>query len=144
MKRIIINLVLISICILTITGCHNFNKTKLVENVEYFVRGEFKGNYLDISKRGYYVDSLNQDDAPYYYIICSGKKISGGYALKIKEVSKNNNQTEIIVEEIAPSKSEIVTMAITYPTIIVEFPKYQDNIVIKNTKGELFSKLKDY
>ena len=144
MKRIIINLVLISVCILTITGCYNSNKTKLVENVDYFVRGEFKGNYLDISKRGYYVDSFNQDDAPYYYIICSGKKISGGYALKIKEVSKNNNQTEIIVEEIAPSKSEIVTMAITYPTIIVEFPEYQNNIVIKNTKGELFSKLKDY
>lgn len=144
MKKIIINLVLISVCILTITGCYNSNKTKLVENVDYFVRGKFKGNYLDISKRGYYVDSLNQDDAPYYYIICSGKKNSGGYTLKIKEVSKNNNQTEIIVEEIAPSKSEIVTMAITYPTIIVEFPEYQNNIVIKNTKGELFSKLKDY
>ena len=68
----------------------------------------------------------------------------GGYGLKIKEVNKNDNKTEIIVEEIVPGKDDVVTMAFTYPTIVVEFPKYQEDIVIKNTDGVEFEKLKDY
>ena len=32
-------------------------------------------------------------------------------------------------------------MAFTYPTVMIEFPEYQDNIVIKNTKGEEFKYL---
>ena len=73
-----------------------------------------------------------------------GEKNSGGYSLKIKEVNKIDDKTEIIVEEIAPGKDETVTMALTTPTIVVEFPTYQKNIIIKNTEDEEFSELKDY
>ena len=120
------------------------NKVKLVENTDYFVKGEFTGKYLDVTKRGYYIDSLKQPDSPYFYTICMGEKNTGGYSMKIKEVNKIDAKTEVIVEEIAPDKNAIVTMAFTYPTIILEFPKYQENIVIKNTKGEKFVQLKDY
>ena len=50
-------------------------------------------------------------------------------------------KTEIIVEEITPDKGDMVTMAITNPTIIVEFSRYQENIIIKNTEGQIFEKL---
>ena len=116
----------------------------LVENTDYFIKGEFKGQYLDITKRGYYIDSLNEVNAPYYYIICMGEKPTGGYSLEISEVKKINGKVEIIVKEISPSADATVTQALTYPTIIVEFPKQQENIVIKSTDGVEFPLLKDY
>ena len=144
MKKKYFKMLLVILCLFAFTGCNNSNKTKLVENTDYFIKGEFNGQYLDITKRGYYIDTLNQPNAPYLYIICMGEKSTGGYSLKVKEVNKVDDKTEIIVEEIVPDKDAIVTMAHTSPIIIVEFPKYQENIVIKNTKGEEFTELKDY
>ena len=144
MKKKYFLMPLVILCLFIFTGCNNSNKTKLVENKDYFIRGEFTGQYLDITQRGYYIDTLNQPNAPYLYIICMGEKNTGGYSLIVKEVNKVNENTEIIVEEIAPAKDATVTLAFTSPTIIVEFPKYQENVVIKNTKGEEFTELKDY
>ena len=134
-------LLIVMLCILVFTGCNKNDKVKLQEGVDYNINGEFTGQYLDISKRGYYIDTLNQPDAPYLYIICMGEKSTGGYSLRIKEVNEMDEQIEIIVEEITPDKGDIVTMAFTSPTIIVEFSKYQENIIIKNTNGEIFEKL---
>ena len=141
MRKKCILILLVVFCLLLSTGCNKKNITKLIEGSDYNVKGEFTGKYLDISKRGYYIDTLNQPDAPYFYIICMGKKNTGGYSLNVKEVNSVDGKTEIIVEEITPDKGDMVTMAITNPTIIVEFPKYQENIIIKNTKGEIFDKL---
>ena len=141
-KKFCVLLVIVGLFIFS--GCYNNSKTKLIENTDYYINGECTSKYLDISKRGYYIDTWNQPDAPYFYIICMGRKDTGGYSLKIKEVNKIGNTTEIIVEEISPSEDAIVTMALTSPTIVVEFPKYQENIVIKNTKGKEFTELKDY
>ncbi len=143
MKRKYVLLLLLLVALFTFTGCSNNSKTKLVENKDYYVKGEFTGKYLDIKKRGYYIDTLDEPNAPYYYIICMGEKNTGGYSLKIKEVNRVDNKTEIIVEEIEPGKNETVTMAFTTPTIVVEFPEYQENIVIKNTHNEEFTYLND-
>ena len=144
MKRIILIILFLILGLFTFSGCRQNSKIKLIENEDYFVRGEFTGKYLDLTKRGYYIDSYNQPNAPYLYIICMGVKNTGGYHLKIKKVQRDGEKTEILVEEIEPDKDSIVTTALTYPTIIVEFPEYVENIVIKNTVGEEYSKLKDY
>ena len=129
MRKKCILILLVVFCLLLFTGCNKNDKTKLIEGTDYNVKGEFTGKYLDISKRGYYIDTLNQPNAPYLYIICMGKKNTGGYSLKVKEVNSIDGKTEIIVEEIIPDKGDMVTMAITNPTIIVEFSKYQENII---------------
>ena len=138
MKKKYLFVLLIVICLFIITRC---NKIELKQGTDYHVRGEFTGKYLDISKRGYYIDTMNKPGAPYLYIICMGSKNTGGYSLNVKEVNMIDERTEIIIEEIAPEKGETVTTALTYPTIIVEFPKYQENIIIKNTKNEIFDRL---
>ena len=120
------------------------SKTILIENKDYYIKGEFKGQYLDITKRGYYIDTLNEPNAPYYYIICMGEKSTGGYSLEINEVRKVDEKVEIIVKENVPPAGEVVTQAFTYPTITVEFPTQQKDIVIKNTEGIEFPLLKDY
>jgi thioredoxin-related protein len=141
MKRKLCLILLIILSTFMFVGCSNNESKKLVENKDYFIVGEFTGKYLDLTKRGYYIDTLNQIDAPYFYIICMGERSTGGYSLKIKEVNKVDDVTEIIVEEFEPKEGSVVTMAFTYPTVMIEFPEYQDNIVIKNTKGEEFKYL---
>ena len=132
MKRKLCLILLIILSTFMFIGCSNNESKKLVENEDYFIVGEFTGKYLDLTKRGYYIDTLNQIDAPYFYIICMGERSTGGYSLKIKEVNKVDDVTEIIVEEFEPKEGSVVTMAFTYPTVMIEFPEYQDNIVIKN------------
>ena len=134
-------ILIVVLCLFVFSGCNKNDKSKLTEGVDYKINGEFTGQYLDISKRGYYIDTLNQPNAPYFYVICMGQKSTGGYSLKIKEVKDVDGKIEIIVEEIVPNESDMVTMAITTPTIIVEFSKYQENIIIKNTEGQIFEKL---
>ena len=141
MKNKHILILVVVLCLLVFTGCNRNDKTKLRDGVDYKINGEFTGKYLDISKRGYYIDTLNQPNAPYLYIICMGQKNTGGYSLTVKEVNSIDGKTEIIVEEITPDKGDMVTTAITNPTIIVEFSKYQENIIIKNTEGQIFEKL---
>lgn len=141
MKNKHILILLVVLCLFVFTGCNKSDKTKLTAGIDYNVIGEFTGKYLDISKRGYYIDTLNQPNAPYFYIICMGKKNTGEYSLKVKEVNAIDEKVEIIVDEIVQDEGETVTMEITNPTIIVEFSKYQENIIIKNTKGEIFDKL---
>ena len=143
-KKIYVLLVILSIFI--VSGCNNKVEKKtdenlLVENKDYFIRGDFNGKYLDTKKRGYYIDTLNEPNAPYFYIICMGEQNTGGYSLEIDKVKRTDDKTEIIVKEIKPKRGDTVTMAFTYPTIIVEFPSYQENIIIKNTNGEEFTRL---
>ncbi len=117
---------------------------KLVENKDYFIRGEYTGTYFKLTKRGYYIDTLDEPNAPYYYIICMGEKNTGGYSLEISEVKKVDGKVVIIVKENSPSPNDVVTQALTYPTITVEFPTQQENIVIKNTEGVEFPLLNEY
>ncbi len=146
-KSLLVLLVLLSVFIFT--GCEKKEekkpaedtktKTKLVENTDYYVRGELTwGDHWDKTKKGYYIDSKNEPNAPYYYALCMGEKPTGGYSLKVKEVNKVNGKTELIVEEIVPGKDETTTQALTYPTLVVEFPTEQEGITIKDTNGGEF------
>ena len=134
-------ILLIGLCLFFFTGCTKGEKTKLIEGTDYNIKGVYSGNSVNTSKRGYYINTLNEPNAPYSYIICMGQKNTGGYSLKVTEVNKVDEKVEIIVEEKTPGDNDMVTSAITYPTVVVEFPEYQKNIVIKNTKGETFKKL---
>ncbi len=116
-------------------------KVKLEEDNDYTIDTTYASQILDYTQRGYYIDSLNEPDAPYFYIICMGEKSTGGYGIKVKEINKKDDLTEIIVEETSPDPGSIVTQAFTYPKVVVKFPKYQEKITIKNTNGEEFIEL---
>lgn len=146
MKKKFLVVLLLVIGIFAFAGCKKTEETskgKLVENKDYFIR-TYGGQYLDITKRGYYIDTLDEPNAPYYYIICMGEKSTGGYSLTVKEITRVDGKTEVIVNENTPGPNDIVTQAFTYPTLMIEFPKAQENIVIKNANGEEFQQLSDY
>ena len=53
-------------------------------------------NSSGCSERGYYVDTLNQPNAPYYYIISMGEQNTGGYSIKITDVKTWSMDGEIV------------------------------------------------
>ena len=116
---------------------------QLIENVDYIIDHEYPIENWDLTRRGYHIDSIDEPNAPYYYIICMGEKPSSGYSINVKEINKKNDSIEIIVEEssISEGKMAVVLTVLTYPSVVVKFPEYQENIVIKNTKGVEFTEL---
>ena len=149
MKRKYILVLLLFLSLFVFVGCNKdeieVDGTKLVENKDYYVRGEHNVKYLDLSKRGYYIDSLNEPNAPYFYIICMGEQNTDGYWLEVKGVYRtDDNETVVVVKENTPGEKDVVGQVITYPTLMIEFPTYQEKITIKNTKGIEFEQLKDY
>lgn len=95
------------------------------------------------TERGYYIDTLNQPNAPYYYFITSGEKNTGGYSIKVKSMDVDNEgNAKVIVIEENPPKDAIVTMAFTYPTVVIEVNKAFKSIKIENTSGIEFQEIK--
>ena len=58
-----------------------------------------------------------------------------GVAILAGELSEENKTYRDLIK---------VGQVITYPTLMIEFPTYQEKITIKNTKGIEFEQLKDY
>ena len=91
-------------------------------------------------ERGYYIDTLNQPNAPYWYIICSGLRGTGGYAINISNIEIDEKQNcKVTVREISPSEEDVVTEALTYPACVLELSKAPTSITIQNEQGESFN-----
>lgn len=88
--------------------------------------------------RGYYIDMLDQPNSPYYIIINSGERNTGGYDIKVVDIGVQDGEVIITVEETSPSSNDIVTQVITYPSCTVEFDKLPENFRVINTMGEEF------
>lgn len=138
MRKIVVVLILLII----ITGC-NSNKekesepAKKIDSLDYEILSNCDIGNFDYSKRGYYIDTLNQPNAPYWYIITMGERNTGGYSIKIKNVEKKEDKVVVTVEEETPSEGAIVTQAFTYPKCCIKFNS-GINIEIRNTKGQTF------
>jgi hypothetical protein len=91
------------------------------------------------AKRGYYIDMLNQDGSPYYIVICSGEKNTGGYDIEIVGVDYQDGTLLITVKETSPAPGDMVTQAIEYPYCVLELDKLPSALHIVNTDGEAFS-----
>lgn len=88
-------------------------------------------NLINIYKKSkgfvYYTD----DKGGYTYIgILMGQKNTGGYSLKVTDVQNNDGKTNVFVEEIWPSESDIVIQVITYPYVIIRVKGTISNITV--------------
>ena len=122
------------------------NKTIALEGtisgIDYKISNNNEYENKKFLKRGFFIDTLNQPNSPYWYIITMGEKSTGGYSIKIVNVKIDKNKNvEVIVRETEPPKNRTVTTAFTYPTCCLELSERAETIVIKNTKGETYKKL---
>ena len=91
--------------------------------------------------RGYYIDILEQEDSPYYIVICSGEKNTGGYDIEIVDIGLQDGELLITVKETSPGPDDMVTQAIEYPCCVLELDKLPSVINIVNTDGVAFKDL---
>ncbi len=102
--------------------------------------------------RGYYIDMLDQPNSPYFVIINSGERNTGGYGISVVDIGVQDGEVIITVEETMPSPNDIVTQAFTYPSCAVVFDKLPENFRVisimgeefKNTSGDTDSTSPDY
>lgn len=113
----------------------------IISNIKYKIHNNFSQGRYDYSKRGYYIDTENRPNAPWFYIITMGTKNSGGYSIEIVdlEIDKDKNVKVTVKENTLDD--ETVTMALTYPAVCLELSEYANSIEIINTNGEVFQKL---
>lgn len=115
---------------------------KINNDITYKIHNNYTEGSFDYSKRGYYVDTYYEPNAPWFYIISMGLQNTGGFSIEISEVKVDkNSDVEVIVKENKPLEDEIVTMAFTTPTVCLELSKKPNSIKIINTEGKIYEKL---
>ena len=132
----------------------DYKSVKDPKSGELPIRGEIEGcNYTIIERgdyspmgkdRGYYIDMLDQPNSPYFIVINSGEKNTGGYGISVVDIGVQDSEVIITVEETSPSAGDIVTQAFTYPSCAVEFDKLPDTFMVINTMGEVFKETSNY
>lgn len=80
-------------------------------------------------QKGYYLDELS--DGKVIVTIASGRKNTGGYGIEISKVNVNGTKVQIYVKEYSPEPGMIVTQALTYPIVQIEFNITPEDINIK-------------
>ena len=99
-----------------------------------------KKYYLDdLKNRCWFLDSLEEPNAPLWVIISSGEKSSGGYDIGVVDITEEDGTIVITVGETSPSPDESTTEEITTPNVTVRF-EYGENgtpsdIKVVNTAG---------
>ena len=117
----------------------SIEKTGVISGVQYSINNNC---IKDREEKGYYVDTYNQPDAPYFYMIYLGKRYTGGYSLEIVDLDIDNElNVDVLVKESKPCKDCIVEQVITYPCINLKLNKKANTISIKDTDGNIFNEL---
>ena len=121
------------------------NETPAAGEEQLLPRGNIGGieysisqcDYFQKSKKpGYYIDTLDEPNAPYFFFITSGRKNTGGYGVEIVNIEVDENKNMVVtVEFTSPKLSDVVTQAITYPCAQLTVSEYPASIVIKTTGG---------
>ena len=88
---------------------------------------QYNGSY---SKRGYYIE--NSDNGKVIVTVAMGTQSTGGYNISVVKVNIIDGGVQIYVEETSPSKDVIVTDAITYPIIQIEFNQMPEYVLVQN------------
>ena len=94
---------------------------------------------LMIKERGYYVDTLDEPNAPYFIIICAGEKNTGGYGIKVIDIGLQDGELWITVEETSPAPGDIVTQAFTYPCCVLKLNKLPPKFYVIDNSGKVLS-----
>ena len=151
-SKTIISIVLILAMALGFIGCTKapavtyqtpFPEEGTVGGVEYYITPDT--SYFRTSKTaGYYIDTLDQPDAPYIYFITSGEKKTSGYGVNIVNIEVDDQNRMTVTVEFTEPQDKNVTKGKTYPTTALNIlPPYVDDVTIQLTNGDLLKYLED-
>ncbi|MBN2851308.1 MAG: protease complex subunit PrcB family protein [Clostridia bacterium] len=89
--------------------------------------------------RGFYY--WVNDSGVFTLFIGMGEKPTGGYSIAVESVEDNEGKTLVFVNETVPAKDQMVTQALTYPSIIIQLQGITDQFTVTNTDNETYQLL---
>ena len=112
----------------------------IIERIKYEILSNISDYDSKYSKRGYYIEKINNSDSV-IVVIAMGIKKSEGYSIKIKNVEivieAKTNFAKINIEESSPGDEQIVTNAtISYPCTKIKFSKNMHHLYIINEETD--------
>jgi hypothetical protein len=99
-----------------------------------------KKAFVDTIKeeRGY---TYWKEDGSLYVLILAGEKTSDNYALFGHAVLEDDDKVEIIVEEYGVVEDTLNKTAVTYPMLLLKIEDIENDFMIRNTEGDIFTYL---
>ena len=92
--------------------------------------------------RGFDLFGISGDKYPYKVVVMSGEYSTGGYTIELIGLKYDGEEDlTVVVRETAPSPTDVVTQAITYPWCAVELKKLPEHIRVFSEQGEEFEHL---
>lgn len=110
-------------------------------NVEFKISNDLPATRRNSEKRGYFIDTLEQENSPYFIFICSGMRSTGGYGIKIVDLGIQDGVFVVICEETSPAPTDMVTEALTYPYCQLTLDHMPSKIRITDKGGTEFPDL---
>ncbi len=96
-----------------------------------------RGQDSSLTRRGYLVESTRSKAT---VTIALGEKNTGGYSIELTKIRVNNSSATIYVKENKPAPGSMVTQAITYPILKIEFETNPGEItVVDEETGDNYS-----
>ncbi|MFP4697803.1 MAG: protease complex subunit PrcB family protein [Eubacteriales bacterium] len=126
MKRIRIFIVTILLLLFVVVGCktQKINDGEKISNIEFSILDEDDApqevkDYIEEQKKEPFRFTYTNCEK-YYIVIGYGEKPTGGYSVQVKELYETNKSIIVETELLGPSKDDVVSMALTYPYIIIQ------------------------
>ena len=101
--------------------------------IKYKISKNCQFKEKDLSIKGYYLETFNQPNSPYYYLISAGENPNGCYGISVDNILYDKGNLTINVQFTSPSVDDTCTDALVYPHICVEINDIGDhNVTINN------------
>lgn len=98
-------------------------------------------NDIELLKLNKGYEYWQQEDGSYLILISAGEKATGGYAIEVRSIEDNEGQTIISIIETEPSANDIVTLAITYPYVVVKAIGITDQFIVRDQNQNEYKRM---
>ena len=155
-KKSIISVILLAVLVFGLVGCTGtrttsqpvvyqqpFPKKGIIGGIEYSITPD-AGYYRKSKTAGYFIDTLDEPNAPYMFFITSGEKPTTGYGVNIVNIEMDDQNNMVVTVEFTEPTDKNVTKEKTNPTTCLSvMPPYPADVVIQLTNGDMLKYLED-
>ena len=155
-KKSVISVVLLVILVFCLTGCINnagqqtavtyqqpFPEKGTINGIEYKITPD-AGYFRKSKTAGYYIDTLEEENAPYMFFITGGEKKTTGYGVNVVNIEADAQNNMIVTVEFTSPADKNVRKEKENPCTCVSFmPPYPSDVTIQLTNGDLLKYLGD-
>ena len=144
-KKYAICLIMVCVLVMGLAGCAK-KQAPQPAPVSVAPQGDVGGIHYSVTENasyfrksktaGYYIDTLDEPNAPYFVFITSGEKKTSGYNVVVTGIDVDaNSDVKITVQFTEPESKANVTKGKTYPVTQVTLDQMPGDVTVELTDG---------